>query len=127
MRRSRLTIALLAGLAGCSLIPDYHRPALPVSEQWQRGPAAEEAARAVPGGGAPASALGWRDFFTDPVVQDLIALTLQNNRDLRVATDSRRVMKSLLRDHLGLDTATLDRKVFPETAGLRPVDGLVRV
>jgi uncharacterized protein (DUF1501 family) len=52
---------------------------------------------------------------------------LEENRDLRVATDSRRVMKALLRDHLGLDTASLDRKVFPETASLRPMDGLVRV
>jgi multidrug efflux system outer membrane protein len=33
----------------------------------------------------PASDLGWRDFFTDPVMQDLIGLSLANNRDLRVA------------------------------------------
>ena len=51
---------------------------------------------------------------------------LQDDRDLRVATDSRRVMKALLRDHLGLDLAGLDRKVFPDAAGLRPLDGLVR-
>ena len=51
---------------------------------------------------------------------------LEDNRDLRVATDSRRVMKAILRDHLGLDAALLDRKVFPDTASLRPVDGLVR-
>ncbi|MGO8920628.1 MAG: DUF1501 domain-containing protein [Stellaceae bacterium] len=50
---------------------------------------------------------------------------LQDDRDLRVATDSRRVMKALLRDHLGLDAASLDRKVFPDTAGLRPLDGLL--
>jgi uncharacterized protein (DUF1501 family) len=52
---------------------------------------------------------------------------LQDDRDLRVATDSRRVMKGLLRDHLGLDGAALDRHVFPDTPGLRPFDGLVRV
>jgi uncharacterized protein (DUF1501 family) len=51
---------------------------------------------------------------------------LQDDRDLRVATDSRRVMKALLRDHLGLDAATLDRKVFPDTAALTPVSGLLR-
>jgi uncharacterized protein (DUF1501 family) len=51
---------------------------------------------------------------------------LEDNRDLRVATDSRRVMKAILRDHLGLDAALLDRKVFPESASLRPIDGLVR-
>jgi uncharacterized protein (DUF1501 family) len=51
---------------------------------------------------------------------------LQDDRDLRVATDSRRVMKSLLRDHLGLDAAPLGTKVFPGTAALRPMDGMVR-
>lgn len=52
---------------------------------------------------------------------------LEDNRDLRVATDSRGVLKGVLRDHLGIDGASLDRKVFPDTAGLRPVDGLLRV
>ncbi len=51
---------------------------------------------------------------------------LEDNRDLRVATDSRRVMKVLLRDHLGLDLAAIDRKVFPGAADLRPLDGLLR-
>jgi len=51
---------------------------------------------------------------------------LEENRDLRVATDGRRVMKGLLRDHLGIDATSLDRSVFPDTAGLKPFDGLVR-
>ncbi len=51
---------------------------------------------------------------------------LQDDRDLRVATDSRRVMKALLRDHLGLDLGDIDRRVFPDAAGLKPLDGLVR-
>jgi uncharacterized protein (DUF1501 family) len=52
---------------------------------------------------------------------------LQDDRDLRVATDSRRVMKAVLRDHLGVDAAALDRKVFPDTASLPPMNGLLRV
>jgi uncharacterized protein (DUF1501 family) len=52
---------------------------------------------------------------------------LQDDRDLRVATDSRSVMKGVLRDHLGADHAVLDRKVFPDTQALRPFEGLVRV
>jgi uncharacterized protein (DUF1501 family) len=51
---------------------------------------------------------------------------LQDDRDLRVGTDSRRVMKGILRDHLGLDAADLGRKVFPDTAGLPPFEGLLR-
>jgi uncharacterized protein (DUF1501 family) len=51
---------------------------------------------------------------------------LQDDRDLRVATDSRTVMKAVLRDHLGLDAAALDRKVFPDTASMKPMRGLLR-
>jgi uncharacterized protein (DUF1501 family) len=51
---------------------------------------------------------------------------LEENRDLRVATDGRRVMKGILRDHLGIDAANLDKKVFPDTAGLKPMDGLIK-
>lgn len=52
---------------------------------------------------------------------------LEDNRDLRVATDTRRVMKGILRDHLGLDRAPLDRRVFPDSAALRPFDALLRL
>ena len=81
MRRcSASWLALFFGLAGCSLIPDYHRPELPVASHWSDG------ADAAPVGSQRLAAdLGWRDFFTDPVAQELIALSLANNRDLRVA------------------------------------------
>ena len=36
-------------------------------------------------GGATAADTGWREFFPDPQLQQLIALALTNNRDLRVA------------------------------------------
>ena len=51
---------------------------------------------------------------------------LEENRDLRLATDGRRVMKAVMRDHLGIDAAALDKKVFPDSAALRPLDGLLR-
>jgi uncharacterized protein (DUF1501 family) len=51
---------------------------------------------------------------------------LQDDRDLRVATDARSVMKGILRDHLGLDAAALGARVFPGTAGLAPAAGLIR-
>jgi len=56
------------------LEPNYHRPAAPV-------PALEDGAQ----GGAAATGIGWREFFPDPQLQQLIALALTNNRDLRVA------------------------------------------
>lgn len=51
---------------------------------------------------------------------------LQDNRDLRMTTDTRAVMKAALRDHFGLARAALDTKVFPDTVEIRPFDGLLR-
>ena len=51
---------------------------------------------------------------------------LQDDRDLRVAVDSRSVAKGILRDHLGIDAASLSSKVFPDAPGLKPAEGLLR-
>ena len=51
---------------------------------------------------------------------------LQDDRDLRVATDSRGVVKAILRDHLGLDGQFLASRVFPDTGAIKPMSGLLR-
>ena len=51
---------------------------------------------------------------------------LQDDRDLRVAVDSRSVAKGILRDHLGIDAASLAAKVFPDAPALKPAEGLLR-
>ena len=51
---------------------------------------------------------------------------LQDDRDLRVATDGRAVMKGILRDHLGIAAPSLATKVFPDSAGISPMNDLVR-
>jgi uncharacterized protein (DUF1501 family) len=51
---------------------------------------------------------------------------LHESRDLRPTRDLRAIMKGVLRDHLGVAAADLDARVFPESAGVRPLDGLVR-
>lgn len=74
-----LTIALAAALiGGCSLIPDYLRPAAPVPEVF---PDAPKAAAEAPA----ADTIAWRDHFADAHLREVIALALANNRDLRVA------------------------------------------
>lgn len=81
MRNMAMAMALAATtLAGCSLAPDYHRPALPVSASWPSGAIASTRPAKI-----SAADIGWRDYFLDPVVQELISLSLANNRDLRVA------------------------------------------
>lgn len=51
---------------------------------------------------------------------------LFENRDLAPTLDIRSVFKGVLRDHMGLDRAALDGRVFPGSAAEAPVmDGLV--
>ncbi len=75
-----LLLAMLLG--GCTLMPEYQRPAAPVANQF----AGDHSANAASGTEAMAvSDIGWRDVFTDPTLQEVISLSLANNRDLRVA------------------------------------------
>jgi multidrug efflux system outer membrane protein len=69
-----LVAAVAISLGACTLEPHYQRPAAPVPPL--------ESGRA---GGAAAVDIGWREFFPDPQLQQLIVLALANNRDLRVA------------------------------------------
>ncbi|SFQ15139.1 AdeC/AdeK/OprM family multidrug efflux complex outer membrane factor [Pseudomonas borbori] len=68
-------------LSGCSLIPDYQQPPAPMAGQWPQGQAYAPAEAAV----SAAAEQGWRDYFRDPALQQLIETALVNNRDLRVA------------------------------------------
>jgi multidrug efflux system outer membrane protein len=77
--------ASLGALAGCSLIPDYHRPQLPVAADYPTGDAYKGASESPEQAVRSADAIGWRDFFADPRLQSLIDIALRNNRDLRVA------------------------------------------
>jgi len=82
----KLTVSLIAALAaaGCTLAPKYDRPAAPVPQTFPSG-AAYRADAAAPKTAKAAADIGWREFFTDARLQQLIELTLANNRDLRVA------------------------------------------
>lgn len=64
-------------LAGCSFIPVYERPPLPTAETYPREECTQDCLNI--------QQLCWQDFFTDPALQQLIALGLENNRDLRIA------------------------------------------
>jgi uncharacterized protein (DUF1501 family) len=51
---------------------------------------------------------------------------LHENRDLKPTRDLRAVMKGVLHDHLNVSTSALDTSVFPDSAALKPLDGLIR-
>jgi uncharacterized protein (DUF1501 family) len=50
---------------------------------------------------------------------------LFENRDVRPTLDMRGLFKGVLADHLGVDRAALETKVFPDSADAKPVTGLV--
>ena len=52
--------------------------------------------------------------------------SLLEGRDLAPTRDLRSVMKGVLRDHLGVPSTALDDAIFPGSAGVRALDGLVR-
>ncbi|MBC8026036.1 MAG: DUF1501 domain-containing protein [Steroidobacteraceae bacterium] len=56
----------------------------------------------------------------------LARASLLENRDLRPTRDLRSVMKGVLHDHLGVASAALDAKVFPDSANVPGLAGLVR-
>ena len=70
--------ALAAALTGCSMTPEYQRPAAPVSAAWPDS--------AKPGGARQVAGTAWQQYFPDPRLQALISAALENNRDLRIAT-----------------------------------------
>ena len=80
MNKSVLSLALLAALSGCSLIPEYQRPEAPVADNWPQGET-----YAPQTGTTAAPDLDWQVFFRDPALRQLIGLALENNRDLRIA------------------------------------------
>jgi outer membrane protein, multidrug efflux system len=80
-----LPLGALLLLSGCAttMAPKYSQPAAPVPAAWPVGPAYKtEAAKTEQ---KPLADIPWQEFFVDAQLRKLIALALENNRDLRVA------------------------------------------
>lgn len=82
---ARHTLALLAAaaLSACAnLAPSYQTPAAPVPDRWADAPASAGAGVAA----TPSAAQDWAAVMLDPQLRQVIALALEHNRDLRIAT-----------------------------------------
>jgi outer membrane protein, multidrug efflux system len=78
-----LSLGTFVSLAGCTMAPTYSQPAVPVPVSWPNGPSYQkETANPLQ---KPLADITWQDFYLDGQLQKLIALALENNRDLRVA------------------------------------------
>ena len=93
-RHASLALALAAVLAasGCAtLVPATPEAQAGIPATWpmpEVTPAGVDAAGAEAIGAEaslPMADIGWRDFFADPRLEQVVALALDNNRDLRVA------------------------------------------
>ncbi len=76
--------ATLLAVAGCTtMAPKYSKPILPVSGAWPTGPAYKESVASADA--KPLAEIPWQEFFVDPHLRRLIRMSLDYNRDLRVA------------------------------------------
>lgn len=76
-----LAIALATALTcGCSMAPQWQRPAAAVPAALPQGAAYQP----LTAGDGAIDAIGWHDFFRDARLQRVIATALDQNRDLRV-------------------------------------------
>lgn len=84
VRTSLLFAMVLLALSSCaSMAPKYTRPEAPVPSEWPGGPAYKDSASKS--ADKAAADIKWQDFFINEQLQKLIALALENNRDLRIA------------------------------------------
>lgn len=90
---STLALAVALLTSGCAMLePKLPQANASIPAEWPLPPttaATQSAAPAQAGaattGQQAAADIGWRDFFTDPKLKELIGRALDNNRDLRVA------------------------------------------
>lgn len=83
-----LILVAITCVSGCGVL----EPRLPVVDaaipvEWPLPPTTDNATPATTAAPAVIAAadIGWRDFLVDPNLEELVALALENNRDLRIA------------------------------------------
>jgi outer membrane protein, multidrug efflux system len=89
LKYSLMAAAVALVATGCTMEPKYHQPAAPVAGSFPtEGVYATQPSQGAGGrsaNGQAAVEIGWRDFFVDQRLQELIQIALKNNRDLRVS------------------------------------------
>jgi multidrug efflux system outer membrane protein len=82
--RSLSALALILTMAGCKVGPNYKRPTVDTPASY-RGALAPDIATTP--NTTPLGTQKWDAVFTDPVLQQLIAVALKNNYDVKIAAD----------------------------------------
>lgn len=97
MRKLAIPALLLAG--ACSMNPKLEVPPPPVPAAFAGAEAQEPPS---------AAALDWQEMFSDPRLRQVIALALENNRDLRVASLNVEAARSQFRVARGARLPSID-------------------
>lgn len=112
-------------LTGCTLAPDYHRPAAPVPAEWPLKTRADVSDTSV-------ASITWQTLFTDPRLQQVVRLALDNNRDLRIAIlniekaqAQYRIQRSALMPQVGLTGAEQAQRT-PASVSYTGIGGVTR-
>lgn len=103
-----LFLLFLILINACTMAPKYKQPELPVSDQWNSKNDSIESDKL-------ASNLKWQNFFTDPIMQEVITTALENNRNLKDATLKIEAARALYR----IKSNDLWPKVNAEISGSR--------
>ena len=96
-----LSLGVLIFIGGCSMNPEYKKPTAPIPASWP-----QESGSNVTQDAPEASAvhkLNRQEFFLDENMQKIIKLSLDNNRDLRLAilnVEKARALFDIQRDEL---------------------------
>lgn len=95
MKKKLLASLLIASTlsSGCTMIPDYLQPDLPIASMWQ-----EEPLPPISDASQKAAAdIAWDAFFQSPDLRYVIQTALENNRDLRIAAINVQAAQALYR------------------------------
>ncbi len=117
MRAQGLLLAVLLGLGGCRLGPDYHAAATP--------PVAGFVAALPTTASAAATPDAWWRLYDDPVLDDLIMTAFAANTDLRVATANLRRARASLSEARGarLPTTTVTGSAVKARQSVATING----
>ena len=90
-KHKSIIVTLLATslISGCVLIPEYQKPDLPVEKQFVNDVVISKETH-------DALSVTWKQFFKSKTLQDILQVTLDNNKDLRIAALNLKAAKELL-------------------------------
>ncbi|MBT00450.1 MAG: multidrug transporter [Oceanospirillaceae bacterium] len=111
MKRMTTLAAAIALVSGCSMMPDYQRPEVTAISQWSSPTSTQLAAADT----------GWKNVIEDPALEQVIALALEQNKDLRAALlnvqryqAQYQIQRAALLPEVGADGSSTRQRV-PET------------